>query len=216
MIPFLPSDRLSPFPDVDEALDEPGADGLLCAGGDLSPERLLMAYRNGIFPWYSEGEPILWWSPDPRALIFSDEIHISRSTQRTLKQQTFEIRQNTTFEAVVRGCAAPRAKENGTWILPEMQAAYAALHHQGHAHSIECWHNEQLVGGVYGVVVNRVFCGESMFSAMSNASKVALIHIAQSGLFDAIDCQIPNPHLESMGARCISRHDFIQLLNKNS
>lgn len=215
MIPFLPEDRLTPFPDVSTALDAPEADGLLCAGGDLSPERLIQAYRSGIFPWYSEGEPILWWSPDPRAVIFTDEIHISRSTQRTLNKKTFEIRHNTAFEAVVDGCAAPRAKESGTWILPEMKAAYTALHYQGHAHSVECWHNGELVGGVYGVVVNRVFCGESMFSAMSNASKVALIYIAQCGEYDAIDCQIPNPHLDSLGARCIPRTHFIDLLKND-
>lgn len=212
MIPYLPEDRLTPFPDVETALDAPEINGLLCAGGDLSPERLITAYRGGIFPWYSEGEPILWWSPNPRAVIFSKDIHISRSTRRTINKGIFEIRHNTAFDAVVQGCAAPRATETGTWITPEMQAAYAALHHQGHAHSYECWHEGKLVGGVYGIKVGAVFCGESMFSAMTNASKVALIHVAQLPEYQLIDCQVPNPHLESLGATALSRQAFIKLL----
>ena len=214
MIPYLPEDQLLDFPPVEQALDDETANGLLCAGGDLSPQRLWQAYQNGIFPWYSDGEPILWWSPDPRAVIFADEIHISRSTQRCINRQTFEIRHNTAFMDVVKGCAAPRAQQAETWILPEMMQAYAQLHQLGHAHSYECWHENKLVGGVYGIKVNSVFCGESMFSAMSNASKVALAHIVQLPEYQLIDCQIPNPHLESLGASTISRAAFLQLLSQ--
>ncbi len=212
MIPYLPTDHWVDFPDTDTALREPDVNGLLCAGGDLAPQRLWRAYQRGIFPWYSTGEPILWWSPDPRAVIFAEEIHISRSTRRTLNQGVFEIRHNTAFAQVMAACAAPRAQQQDTWILPEMIAAYTELHRLGHAHSYECWHDGQLVGGVYGIRVNSVFCGESMFSAMSNASKVALIHITRQPEYALIDCQILNPHLQSLGARTLPRRQFLQWL----
>lgn len=214
MIPYLPAGQLLDFPAIEQALTDKDANGLLCAGGDLSPERLMLAYQQGIFPWYSEAEPILWWSPDPRAVIFAEDMHISRSTQRSINQGAFEIRHNTAFMDVVKGCAAPRAQQAETWILPEMMQAYEKLHQLGHAHSYECWHKEQLVGGVYGIKVNSVFCGESMFSAMNNASKVALIHIAQLPEYQLIDCQIANPHLQSLGATTISRAEFVALLNQ--
>lgn len=216
MIPFLPEDKLTAFPPVELALDEEEANGLLCAGGDLSPSRLVQAYQSGIFPWYSKGEPILWWSPDPRAVIFAKDIHISRSTRRTLNKASFEIRHNTAFMQVVQGCAAPRTQQAETWIQPEMMQAYAELHRLGHAHSYECWHAGKLVGGVYGIKINSVFCGESMFSAMTNASKVALIHVAQLPEYQLIDCQIPNPHLQSLGATTISRTDFVRLLKEKN
>lgn len=214
MIPYLADELALAFPPVEQALTDEDANGLLCAGGDLRPERLIKAYQSGIFPWYSDGEPILWWSPDPRAVIFSDDIHISRSTQRTLNKGTFEIRHNTAFAQVLQGCAAPRAQQAETWILPEMMQAYTELHQMGHAHSYECWHQGQLVGGVYGIKVNSVFCGESMYSTMNNASKAALIHIAQLPEYRLIDCQIPNPHLLSLGATTISRAAFTQLLKE--
>lgn len=214
MIPYLPEDRLVDFPPVEQALDVEDANGLLCAGGDLSPQRLWQAYQSGIFPWYSEGEPILWWSPDPRAVIFANDMHISRSTQRTINKGCFDIRHNTAFTEVLKGCAAPRAQQAETWILPEMMQAYEQLHLLGHAHSYECWHGDTLVGGVYGIKVGSVFCGESMFSAMTNASKIALIHIAQLPEYQLIDCQIPNPHLQSLGASTISRAAFLKLLSQ--
>ncbi len=212
MIPYLADDDDIAFPPVDQAIIDREANGLLCAGGSLSPGRLINAYQNGIFPWYSEGEPVLWWSPNPRAVIFSKDIHISRSTRRTMRKGVFEIRHNTAFKAVVEACAAPRVQQADTWILPEMIQAYSELHRLGYAHSYECWHQDELVGGVYGIKINGVFCGESMFSAMTNASKIALIHIAQLTEYDLIDCQIPNPHLLSLGASTIARADFIQLL----
>ena len=163
------------FPDVDVALVEPN--GLLALGGDLSAPRLMYAYAHGIFPWYSEDQPILWWSPDPRMVLEPDELRISRSLRKRIRRGEYRITQDHCFEQVVQACAAPRAPGNGTWILPEMLAAYVNLHHLGHAHSIECWFENQLVGGLYGIAIGRVFFGESMFSRRVDASKVALAHL---------------------------------------
>ncbi|MGM0562885.1 MAG: leucyl/phenylalanyl-tRNA--protein transferase [Pseudomonadota bacterium] len=198
------------FPPLESALAEP--DGLLCAGGDLSTRRLLRSYQLGIFPWYSEGEPILWWSPAQRAIIPCKDIHISRSMRRCLNRGAFDFTQNRDFAAVIDACSEPRPGQFGTWITPEMREAYLQLHRIGHAHSFECWYRGELVGGVYGVGVGRVLSGESMFSRHTNASKASLIHIATSGLYDWIDCQVMNPHLASMGAIEIPRSTFCQRL----
>ena len=197
------------FPDIESALVEPN--GLLAIGGDLSPERLLSAYRQGIFPWYSEGQPILWWSPDPRVVLIPSRLKISKSLHKLLKRSPFEITLNRDFAAVVEGCAGPRPDQDGTWINAEMVEAYLRLHELGHAHSIECWHQGTLAGGLYGVSIGRVFFGESMFSEVSNASKVALVHLCGLG-FELIDCQIPNEHLRRMGAELVPRRAFSALL----
>ncbi|MFG0262630.1 MAG: leucyl/phenylalanyl-tRNA--protein transferase [Novipirellula sp. JB048] len=200
------------FPPLDRAICDDEIDGLLAVGGDLSCERLLCAYRNAIFPWYDEAGPILWWSPDPRAVIFSDAIHVSRSMARLIRRQTFRVTWNQAFEQVMQQCAEPRGTQPGTWILPEMIEAYRRLHAAGHAQSCEVWSGEELVGGIYGVTIGRLFCGESMFHRQSNASKLALISVAQSGRFDVIDCQFASEHLLSMGAEMISRDAFLRLL----
>lgn len=204
------------FPPVSSALDEP--DGLLAAGGELTPARVLSAYERGIFPWYSAGQPVLWWSPDPRAVLFPDELRISRSLRRTLRHAPFVTRLDTAFDAVIEGCAAPRASGTGTWLTPEMIDAYRRLHALGFAHSIETWHADRLVGGLYGVCLGRVFFGESMFSTESDASKVALVRlIAESRArgIELIDCQVPNAHLQSLGSRTIARDDFLHLLARH-
>ena len=209
MIPWLENDQ--PFPPVSRALREPN--GLLAAGGDLSMPRLLQAYRNGIFPWYSEGQPILWWSPEPRMVLPPAGIVLSRSLRKRLRNSGFEIRTDTAFEAVMSECAAPRADQVGTWITPEMAAAYTALHHAGYAHSVEAWAEGTLVGGLYGVAIGRMFFGESMFSRASDASKVALAHLSRQlerWQFGLIDCQMSTPHLASLGARELPRAEFIR------
>ena len=199
------------FPDIESALIEPN--GLLAIGGDLRPERLLCAYRRGIFPWYSDGQPILWWSPDPRAVLFPGRFHASRSLRRFMRGNPFVTTVDKDFSGVLRGCAAPRRDQNGTWITSAMISAFEQLHALGHAHSVECWQGGNLVGGLYGVAMGRVFFGESMFSALSNASKVALRHLC--GLrFELIDCQIPNTHLSRLGAEMIDRRDFAALLDR--
>ncbi|MFD2582845.1 leucyl/phenylalanyl-tRNA--protein transferase [Pedobacter vanadiisoli] len=196
------------FPDP--ALAE--EDGLLAIGGDLSVERLLIAYSNGIFPWFSEGEPILWYSPHERCVIYPSKIKISKSMQKILKQEVFKITFNQAFAAVIRNCATTERKgQDGTWITNEMQQAYINLHRQGYAHSVEVWQEGKLVGGLYGVKVNRVFCGESMFSHVSNSSKAALIFLSKMNI-DLIDCQLPNDHLMSLGAEMISRELYMQML----
>lgn len=203
------------FPPVDQALREP--EGLLAAGGDLRPERLVAAYRAGIFPWYEAGQPILWWSPDPRAVLPPERLHISRSLRKRLRHAGFSISFDRAFEAVLRGCAAPRRHACGTWITPEMHAAYLRLFELGLAHSVEVWQKGRLVGGLYGVAIGRIFFGESMFSRVSDASKVALVYLArhlQAWDFPLIDCQLPNPHLERMGAVCIPREQFTALLRE--
>ena len=203
------------FPDVALALCEP--DGLLAVGGDLSLQRLLAAYRRGIFPWYSGDQPILWWSPDPRSILFPDKLHISRSLRKTLRKQQFKITLDTAFADVIDACSQPRADEPGTWITDEMQQAYIRLHQAGHAHSVECWMKDELVGGLYGVAIGKVFFGESMFSTVTDASKVAfvfLVHQLQRWQFGLIDCQIQSAHLDQFGAELIPRSEFITLLNQ--
>ena len=205
------------FPDVENALVEP--DGLLAVGGDLSSERLLYAYRNGIFPWFGPDQPILWWSPDPRLVLFPDELRISRSLARTLRKKPFTVTLDTAFGQVIRACAAPRSGQAGTWITPEMQAAYLRMHELGHAHSVECWQAGELVGGLYGLALGRVFFGESMFTRVSNASKVGFVHLVrllQDRAYRLIDCQVRTGHLESLGARLIPRREFIHLLEQET
>lgn len=207
MIPWLgPND---PFPPVHNALRDPN--GLLAAGADLSPARLLDAYSQGIFPWYNEGEPILWWSPSPRMVLFPPEIRITRSLGKTLRQGRFEVRCDTVFHRVLQKCAEPRPDQNGTWISPEIRAAYQRLHELGYAHSVESWQDGELVGGLYGIALGRVFYGESMFSRVSDASKAALCHLAkylEIAGFAVIDCQMTTAHLKSMGGREIPRAEF--------
>ena len=201
------------FPEVSSALRNP--DGLLAIGGDLEPATLLNAYRRGIFPWYSEGQPLLWWSPDPRCVLEPEQVRISRSLARTLKRNTFKVSFNQAFADVVRGCSAPRGDDSGSWITTAMAAAYLKLHHLGHALSCECWHEGELAGGLYGVVIGKVFFGESMFSRKPDASKVALVRLAQllrQRHFRLIDCQIHSPHLERLGAKSMPRDDFVGIL----
>lgn len=205
------------FPDVEHALVEP--DGLLAVGGDLEPERLLYAYRNGIFPWYGPDQPILWWSPDPRLVLFPGQLHISRSLARTLRRRHFTVTLDTAFEQVISECAAPRPGQAGTWITPEMQAAYIRMHKLGHAHSVECWQQGRLVGGLYGLAMGRVFFGESMFTRVADASKVGfvtLVHQLQRRDYRLIDCQVHTGHLESLGAIMLPRREFTRLLEKET
>ena len=185
-------------------------DGLLALGGDLSTERLLLAYKNGIFPWYSEDEPICWYSPHERFVILPSEVKISKSILQVMRSQKFSITLNTAFSDVIASCAkALRKEQDGTWIIPEMQKAYINLHLLGYAHSVEVWQNDELVGGLYGVLIGKVFCGESMFSKVSNTSKLALIWLCQNLDVQLIDCQLHTEHLESMGAKMISRVEFM-------
>lgn len=192
--------------------------GLLAVGGDLSVERLLLAYRMGIFPWYSENEPILWWSPDPRLLLYPEELHVSRSLRKTLRQGVFRTTMDRAFDEVIRACArTPRRSQPGTWITPEMIEAYGALHRAGYAHSLEAWTGDRLAGGIYGVSLGRCFFGESMFSRVSNASKVALVtlveHLRRQG-FAFLDCQVRTGHLVRMGAREVPRSLFLSQLER--
>jgi leucyl/phenylalanyl-tRNA---protein transferase len=211
MIPLL-QHNIS-FPPVTQALRSPN--GLLAAGGDLSAARLLEAYRHGIFPWFSEGEPILWWSPDPRMVLLPEKFKLSLSLRKTLRKGHYEIRTDSAFEQVMRACAAPRDGASGTWIHEEMIAAYCELHRMGYAHSIETWMDGELVGGLYGMALGRMFFGESMFSLRTDASKIALAHLCAQlhrWNFGMIDCQMNTPHLSSLGAREIPRKDFIARL----
>jgi leucyl/phenylalanyl-tRNA--protein transferase len=211
-----PQDAPEWFPPLEQALDEPS--GLLAAGGDLSIERLLAAYRRGIFPWYSPGQPVLWWSPDPRAVLFPGEFRCSRSLAKTLRNGGFESAIDTDFAQVIAACAAPRPQSLGTWITPEMLEAYIELHRRGYAHSVETWRGRQLVGGLYGVRLGGVFFGESMFSRESDASKVALARLVaacQAAGIAVIDCQMPSPHLESLGSRRIPRARFQALVREH-
>jgi leucyl/phenylalanyl-tRNA--protein transferase len=213
VIPWLTPHQ--PFPPVQRALHEPN--GLLAAGADLSLHRLLDAYRHGIFPWYSEGEPVLWWSPDPRMVLVPREIAISRSLRKRLRHGTYEIRTDTCFVDVMRACAEPRDGEAGTWITEEIVAAYCALHAAGMAHSVEAWAEGELVGGLYGVAIGRMFYGESMFTRATDASKVALAHLARQldrWHFGLIDCQMETAHLASLGARQMARKDFLLALSE--
>ncbi len=210
---FTLSNKLS-FPPAHMAIKE----GLLAVGGDLSPERLILAYRNGIFPWYSPGEPILWWSPDPRLVLYPDELRITTSLRKVIKRKRFQITFDKAFEDVIQACAeAKRSYGEGTWITDEMKAAYCALHGQGHAHSVEAWQGERLVGGLYGISIARAFFGESMFSRVSNASKVAFVTLVENLKhlqFKLIDCQVRTDHLVRFGAREIPRKSFLEQLEK--
>ncbi|MBI5660506.1 MAG: leucyl/phenylalanyl-tRNA--protein transferase [Nitrosomonadales bacterium] len=213
MIPFL--DDTAPFPPVEQALCSP--DGLLAAGGSLAPHRLLEAYRHGIFPWFNEGDPILWWSPNPRMVLFPGEFRVSRSLRKTLRKKIYEIRTDTAFELVMRACAAPRKGRAGTWIGEDMIAAYIRLHRMGLAHSVEAWQGGELAGGLYGVGIGRMFYGESMFSRKPDASKVALAHLAaqmRRWNFGMIDCQMRTPHLASLGARELPRAEFVRRIRE--
>ncbi|HNA28864.1 MAG TPA: leucyl/phenylalanyl-tRNA--protein transferase [Thiobacillaceae bacterium] len=217
MIPWLRGGE--GFPASDRALAEPN--GLLAAGGDLSIPRLLAAYRRGIFPWFNEGEPILWWTPDPRMVLFPSEFRISRSLKKRLARADYEVRADTAFARVMEACAMPRAGAGGTWITLPMRAAYGALHEAGYAHSIETWmageDGPELAGGLYGVALGRAFFGESMFTRKTDASKIALAHLVRhlaSRGFDVIDCQMRTAHLASLGAREIPRREFTSLLDR--
>lgn len=213
-LPWMPAGGPLWFPSVERA----PADGLLMAGGDLAPERLLLAYSRGIFPWYGEDSPILWWSPDPRCVLFPAKLHISASLRRELRSARFRFSEDVCFEQVIHACAvAPRPGQDGTWIVPEMMKAYVRLHELGHAHSVEVWDDNQLVGGLYGVLLGRAFFGESMFHTRSNASKAAVVHLIEwlkgQGV-ELVDCQQTTPHMLRLGAEEIPRRDFLALLQE--
>lgn len=214
MIPWL-QDETAPFPPIDQAIDEPN--GLLAAGGTLSHQRLVNAYRAGIFPWYSPGEPILWWSPDPRCVLVPDQLHISKSMRKRLKKDDYHVTFNRNFSAVIDACSAPRKGEDGTWITNEMKAAYEKLHQQGLAHSVEVYIEGELVGGLYGLSMGKLFFGESMFSKVKDCSKIAFIKMVeqlQKWGYALIDCQVSNDHLFSLGAQEISRDEFQRYLDQ--
>ena len=213
MIPWLTPE--SRFPPLHTALTAPN--GLLAVGGDLSPQRLIEAYRSGIFPWFNSGEPVLWWSPDPRMVLFPGKIRISKSLRKVLKKGGYEVRLDTAFRQVIEACAAPRLQQAGTWIHDEVVSAYSILHEMGMAHSVEIWIGGELAGGLYGVAQGRVFFGESMFSHVPNASKIALVHLAgqlERWGFGMIDCQMKTAHLASLGAVEIAREEFSQRLKE--
>lgn len=202
------------FPPLNKALREPN--GLLAAGGDLSAARLIAAYRHGCFPWYQKGQPLLWWSPDPRTVLLPDNLHISRSLRKVLRSDMFTVTFDRNFTQVIHACAEPRNDEHGTWITSEMQTAYFELHAQGYAHSVEVWHEDQLVGGLYGIAIGQLFFGESMFSRISNASKVGFVTLVtalKTAGFVLIDCQMPTTHLLSLGAHSIRRESFSEYLS---
>lgn len=214
MLTWLQRDSLS-FPPLEKALREPN--GLLAAGGDLSPERLIQAYRHGCFPWYQQGQPLLWWSPDPRTVLFPNELHISRSLHKVLRRGTFQVTFDHDFAAVIQACAEPRSYADGTWITPSMQAAYMELHRRGIAHSVEAWQDGVLVGGLYGLAMGQLLFGESMFSRTDNASKVGFVSLVsqlKDWGFVLIDCQMPTQHLHSLGAREIPRSEFARYLRQ--
>jgi leucyl/phenylalanyl-tRNA---protein transferase len=213
VIPWL--GREHAFPPLEAALEEPN--GLLAAGGDLSPGRLLAAYRLGIFPWFSDDDPILWWSPDPRMVLYPPELRVTRSLRKTLKRDDYEIRVDTDFRAVMRACAEPRPDQHGTWITARMLQAYCTLHERGLAHSVETWREGRLIGGLYGVAIGRAFFGESMFSRATDASKLALVHLVRQlerWQFGLIDCQMRTAHLASLGAREVPRGQFSRHLQQ--
>lgn len=217
VIPILAPDPESPFPPTDQALHNP--QGLLAIGGDLSPARLINAYRQGIFPWYSDEQPILWWSPSPRCVIFPADVHVSRRLQRRYNQGHFSLTADQSFAEVIEACAEPRPDQEGTWITSDMRRAYVHLHALGVAHSVEVHVGSELAGGIYGLALGRVFFGESMFSRQADASKIALVALCrqlhQWG-FTLLDCQVSNPHLLTMGAQEISRREFNRYLKTAS
>jgi len=215
-LPCLGEDPASPFPPTSAALRHPN--GLLAWGGDLEPVRLLSAYRLGIFPWYTEGEPILWWSPAPRCVIIPSKAHLSRRARRRYHSTSFDITADTAFDDVVRACAAPRRGDAGTWITSEMQHAYGRLHRAGFAHSVEVWRGTQLVGGIYGLALGRIFFGESMFSRETDTSKIALVALCRqldAWRYTLLDCQVSNPHLLSLGAIQMERQEFDYCLERD-
>lgn len=208
-------DQETPFPDPRRALAEPN--GLLAAGGDLSPERLLLAYRSGIFPWFEPAQPILWWSPDPRAVLHPERFRPSRSLAKALRQGRFSFSINRAFPQVMAGCAGPRRSQDGTWITGSMRSAYEELHRRGHAHSVETWQDGELVGGLYGLALGRIFFGESMFSRATDASKAALCHLVaflREHGYLLIDCQVPNQHTLSLGVELMPREDYLAQLDR--
>ena len=215
MIPRLGDDPARPaFPPPSRALRTPN--GLLAAGGALSPEWLLAAYRRGIFPWFNDGEPILWWSPDPRMVVFPDQVRITRSLRKTLRKANYEVRLDSDFPAVIRACAAAREPGGGTWITPAVQAAYIRMHELGYAHSVETWVEGELAGGLYGMALGRAFYGESMFSRRTDASKIAFAHLTrflEQHDFRVLDCQMTTGHLASLGGREIARELFVKMLD---
>jgi leucyl/phenylalanyl-tRNA--protein transferase len=213
MIPWL--DRRDPFPPVEHALREPN--GLLAAGGDLSPERLVDAYTRGIFPWFGEDDPLLWWSPDPRMVLFVGELHVSRSLRRVIRSGELTVTFDRAFRQVMAGCAEPRPDAGGTWITDDMVEAYGELADRGIAHSVETWNDGRLVGGLYGVAIGRMFYGESMFSRQTDASKVALVALTRQlerWGFEMIDCQMSTEHLASLGAREVPRAEFLKRMRR--
>jgi len=214
MIPWL--GRALAFPPLESALQEPN--GLLAAGGDLGPDRLLLAYQQGIFPWFSPGDPILWWSPDPRMVLYPQELHIPRSLAKTVRNRPYEIRLDTAFRRVIEACAqSPRPGQDGTWIVPEVADAYSRLHELGWAHSAECWMDGELVGGLYGVAIGKMFYGESMYAHRPDASKLAFVHLVQwlrAAGFGLIDCQMRTAHLSRFGGREISRSEFLATMRR--
>ncbi len=215
-IPWL-DNRSCAFPDIDQALDDPS--GLLAVGGDLCPQRLLEAYRHGIFPWYEDPQPILWWSPQPRAVLFPDKLHISRSLKKQLRREDYQLRIDSHFDQVIQACAELSPKRPGTWITEAMLQAYNTMHQLGWAHSFEVWRDERLVGGLYGIAIGNVFFGESMFSRAPSASKIALVNLCrtlQELGFKVIDCQVGNDYLYSMGAEDIDRSQLKELLNQHA
>jgi leucyl/phenylalanyl-tRNA--protein transferase len=212
-LPRLADDPGAPFPATRQALKSPN--GLLAWGGNLHPQRLLAAYRKGIFPWYSEGQPLLWWSPAPRCVMFPGEVHLSRRTRRRYNSGRYRLTADSAFGEVIAACAGPRARDRGTWITPELRAAFEHLHRRGHAHSIEVWQEDRLCGGIYGLAIGSAFFGESMFSRSTDASKfalVALCRLLDAWGFGLLDCQVSNPHLRRMGAVEISRARFESML----
>ena len=216
MIPRLSPDPAAPFPETENALASP--DGLLAWGGDLDPVRLTNAYHHGIFPWYSGVQPILWWCPSQRCVFYPYDVHISRRLRRIIRKREFAVTADRAFDGVIAGCALPRKSQETTWITPEMVAAYTRLHQMGIAHSIEVWAGNELQGGLYGLAFGRMFFGESMFSLAADASKIALVALCRQLLewnYAMLDCQVTNPHLETMGAVQISRQLFLQTLRKN-
>ena len=201
------------FPDITDALKNPN--GLLAIGGDLDETRLLNAYQKGIFPWYNEGEPILWWAPNPRCILKPNKIHISHSLKKCLRKNQFQITYNKNFTNVISQCSVNRNKDNDTWLTTDMKKAFINLHKSGYAHSVECWHNKELVGGLYGIAMGKIFFGESMFSRMPNTSKITLVHLAkrlEEMSFQLIDCQIKSKHLQTLGAQMITRNQFTKFL----
>ena len=213
-----PDDTNYQFPHPDNALTEP--DGLLAVGGDLSPHLIISAYLNGIFPWYSHDQPILWWSPNPRAVLFPEKLHVSKSLRKIIRKKTFRTSMNQAFEQVIYSCAqTPRKNQDGTWITDDMQQAYLRLHKLGIAHSAECWLGDKLVGGLYGLALGKVFFGESMFSHQSNASKIAFVHLLDelaNADYALIDCQVTTDHLLSLGAEEIPRNQFLKLIEQHA